>query len=77
MEPFAWSSDWQHGGPIIERELIETSPIEPGRWIATAYKSISDGAGGHDHIRCEGPTPLIAAMRAYVAAKLGDEVELP
>lgn len=24
-----------------------------------------------------GPTPLIAAMRAFVADKLGDEVELP
>lgn len=25
----------------------------------------------------EGPTPLIAAMRCYVASKLGDEVEVP
>jgi hypothetical protein len=24
-----------------------------------------------------GPTPLIAAMRCYVAAKLGDTVEIP
>jgi hypothetical protein len=24
-----------------------------------------------------GPTPLIAAMRCYVEAKLGDEVEIP
>ena len=24
-----------------------------------------------------GPTPLVAAMRCYVASKLGDEVELP
>ena len=24
-----------------------------------------------------GPTPLIAAMRCYVASKLGDEVEVP
>lgn len=24
-----------------------------------------------------GPTPLIAAMRCYVASKLGDEVEIP
>lgn len=26
---------------------------------------------------CFGPTPLIAAMRCYVASKLGDEVEIP
>ena len=25
----------------------------------------------------KGPTPLIAAMRCYVASKLGDEVEIP
>jgi hypothetical protein len=24
-----------------------------------------------------GPTPLIAAMRCYVASKLGDEVDVP
>lgn len=24
-----------------------------------------------------GPTPLIAAMRAFVASKLGEEVEVP
>jgi len=24
-----------------------------------------------------GPTPLIAAMRCYVASKMGDEVKLP
>jgi hypothetical protein len=28
----------------------------------------------HDHY---GPTPLIAAMRCYVASKMGDEIELP
>jgi hypothetical protein len=26
---------------------------------------------------CFGDTPLIAAMRCYVASKLGDEVEVP
>ena len=31
-----------------------------------------DEAGGK-----YGPTPLIAAMRCYVASKLGDEVEIP
>ena len=25
----------------------------------------------------QGPTPLIAAMRCYVASQLGDEVEIP
>jgi hypothetical protein len=30
-----------------------------------------------DLTRAEGPTPLIAAMRCYVASKLGDTVEIP
>jgi hypothetical protein len=31
-----------------------------------------------NHTEAEyGPTPLIAAMRCYVAAKLGHEVEIP
>jgi hypothetical protein len=57
-----FSTDWAQGGPIIERELIAIH----GDWKATL------GEGTY-----EGPTPLIAAMRCYVASKLGDEVDLP
>lgn len=33
----------------------------------------------HDHVNPDGTemTPLIAAMRCYVASKLGDEVDVP
>lgn len=74
-----YSTDWAQGGPIIEREQICTkrqSPCSVGyewnAWIWT--KHIAKGGsimGG------SGPTPLIAAMRCYVASKLGDEVEVP
>ena len=61
------STDWAQGGPIIEREEIETRKANSKEW--GAWK---DGVG------CiHGPTPLIAAMRCYVASKLGDEVEIP
>ena len=61
-----YSTDWSQGGPIIERERIRLDPR--GVWVA-----------GHDSSNDEysGPTPLIAAMRCYVASKLGDEVEVP
>jgi len=36
-----------------------------------AYSSLSTPEDFH------GDTPLIAAMRCYVASKLGDEVEIP
>jgi hypothetical protein len=66
------STQWAVGGPIIERENIDiihacTLGLSSG-WEAT----IDGGATYH-----EGPTPLIAAMRSYVASKLGEEVEVP
>lgn len=66
---FDWnpSTDWSQGGPIIERERIELRcHMQSAPWSAM-------GNGTY----AEGPTPLIAAMRAYVASKFGDTVELP
>jgi hypothetical protein len=69
--PNAYSTDWQHGGPIIEREgMCIQSPevMESDDWIANVYRS-----GGKWR---SGPTLLVACMRAYVASKFGEEVEL-
>jgi hypothetical protein len=68
---FSPSANWTHGGPIIERELIEIYPLCDVEW--GARKVDSQG----DLIRFYGDTPLIAAMRCYVASKIGDEVEIP
>lgn len=65
---WCFSTDWSQGGPIIERERILIEPHSRTEWCAT-YKC-------PDAI-FDGPTPLIAAMRCYVASKLGDEVEIP
>lgn len=67
---FKPSTDWAQGGPIIEREYI-IGPWLEGRWKAGAMSN-----DGTEYI-CEGPTPLIAAMRCYVASQLGDEIEIP
>lgn len=64
-----WSTDWSHGGPIIERETIELTANVPQGWGAYVGKLVKHSG--------QGPTPLIAAMRCYVASKLGDEVEIP
>jgi len=62
-----YSTDWAQGGPIIQREKIQI-------WCAGSLW----GAGHGKWKRFEsGDTPLIAAMRCYVASKLGDEVEIP
>jgi len=64
------STEWSQAGPIIERERIWlAAPIgERHEWDA----SVADSTDGS-----RASTPLIAAMRAFVASKLGDEVEVP
>ena len=60
------STDWAQGGPIIEREKI-TIEWTGEDWMGYIW---------HD-AEFFGPTPLVAAMRCYVASKLGDEVNVP
>ena len=67
------SIDWSQGGAIIEWERIcLTLPRWDGCWTATKVDEQHD-----DHFVFHGPTPLIAAMRCYVASKLGEEVDVP
>lgn len=72
-----FSTDWAQGGPIIERERIEW------QWLPATDKQHQYGArkpslGGLNRTFCmDGPTVLIAAMRCYVASKLGDEIDVP
>lgn len=69
---------WEQGGPIIEREKIcigysYVSATKSLRPFATRAKSLDEAGDCTQY----GPTPLIAAMRCYVASKLGDEVDVP
>ena len=71
-EPFpSYSTDWAQGGPIIERERISLFE-DVNDWSAKA--SIDHPLWDK---RWAGPTPLIAAMRCFVASKLGDTIEIP
>lgn len=71
LGPFRPSSDWSQGGPIVEREGIDTKKVGITQWMAT----LSDPCPSYFQ-QC-GVTPLIAAMRCYVASKLGDVVDVP
>jgi Protein of unknown function (DUF2591) len=65
-----YSTNWAQGGPIIEREgfcVMKTGAA----WCCT-----TNGNELHSHAQ-RGDTPLVAAMRCYVASKLGDTVEVP
>ena len=75
-----YSTDWLLGGLIIEREGIAIDVVRAGwtidSWVAALVHEDKefDGVARAEEY---GPTPLIAAMRCYVASKLGDEVEVP
>jgi hypothetical protein len=71
IEGFMPSTDWAEGGAIIEREGISVCPDEIAPWCAFFDH------GTAEYVFYTGETPLIAAMRCYVASKLGDEVEIP
>lgn len=69
-----YSSDWALGGPIVEREKISLEFMRGAGdagldvWVATRDEAPAFSEES-------GPTPLIAAMRCYVASQRGDEVD--
>jgi hypothetical protein len=77
---FSYSTNWAQGGKIVEREKISTwfcdevldaetdVMVRGAAWYAETFE------GEHG---VTGQTALIAAMRCYVASKLGDEIEVP
>ena len=71
-----FSTNWSWGGPIIERELIEISydrsTILPEKWWAVKWE---EQPWTDQNYLIGGVTPLIAAMRAFVASSFGEEVE--
>ncbi len=75
IETYAPSFLWSQGGEIIQRERI-------GLWAYQWNEQGEPEAGwyaedeGGDHVRT-GCSPLVAAMRCFVASKMGDEVEIP
>ena len=70
LDHFHPTTCWSIAGPIIEREGINVWVFDDVTWKA------ENPFVGVDCVY-EGPTPLVAAMRCYVASKLGDVVEIP
>jgi hypothetical protein len=75
-DDFEPSRRWDHGGPLIEREKIELEYdglTEDWRAVHPKHYSgkLTSFASAH------GDTARIAAMRAFVKARLGEEIELP
>lgn len=68
---FSPSTNWEHGGPLIERESIAIWHCD-GEWQASCGDPVrAIEICGPDGI---GPTALVAAMRALVTIKFGAEI---
>lgn len=75
QKDYSPSTEWQTGGPIIERHEIT---------LQTGCGIRADGTTGFlweatmSFATNQGDTPLVAAMRAFVhAAHVGSEIEVP
>ena len=74
--PYPASTDWSVGGPIVDKEGICISRTWPNEHPMACIWVIGHAAGRYAY-KQRGPTMLIAAMRCYVASKLGDTVDVP
>ena len=75
VQPFEPSTNWAQGGPIIDKEAHNLFKHNGGTEWCCACNVPRDGYTAI--VTADGPTPLIAAMRCYVASKLGPTVEVP
>lgn len=81
-EPFPYrpDCDWEHGGPIIEREKLYLRDPDPmARHVDSSLDNKWEAAKANHATRMYehhqyGKTALLAAMRCYVASKFGEEV---
>lgn len=72
-----FSYDWAQGGPLIEEYGVK---LDPPRFEGSSFLAGISEAGSGWSERFEmigGSTALIAAMRAIVAAELGETVDVP
>ena len=75
LAPVEYSTKWEFGGQIIEREKIELKYL--GYTTRLTWGALIFKPSAYERKGAVGSTPLIAAMRCYVASKLGEEVEVP
>ena len=71
----SFTTDPAQGHPILEKHVTGIYKVGSRRnafWeVCVGYEDCPD------HAVAQGPTILVAGLRAYVASKLGDEVEVP
>lgn len=78
-QPLAnYSQNWAIAGPIIEREKIT---VKYTGSLLEFCAHLKTGVGKFTELPSDfvqyAKNPLIAAMRCYVASKMGEEIEIP
>jgi hypothetical protein len=68
QEVYSPSTLWAQGGLIIEAEMLTIGPAKNEGFMAWTFPK-GNGSWGY--------TPLMAAMRCYVASKLGNIIDIP
>lgn len=79
-QTYSPSTNWAQGGPIIEQEKLSldlTDDVFDHGTNSAVLLDQPEWWASIEEYTGRGPTPLIAAMRCYVAAKLGDEIDVP
>lgn len=69
------STDWAQGGPIIA-SIKEYCQEKSDDECYCSTPSVAEDWHNHP-VEGTGPNPLVAAMRCFVASKLGDTVDVP
>ena len=73
-----YSTNWAQGGPIIDRLFKQGLRLHTAEYVTGVQdKNLIAASLDSPNGFWFGPTPLIAAMRCYVASKLGDTAEVP
>ena len=68
------TSDWSDAGPIVERYAISVWRYPNlDSWHAGTQFDFERSEGLKVRNYCQGPTPLVAAMRTFVASRLWKE----
>jgi len=72
------TTSWSDAGPILEQHQISIWRYpDLDSWHAGTQFDFVRDEGLKVKNYCQGPTPLLAAMRCFVASKLWNDVQVP
>lgn len=73
------STDWSQGGPLLDQHCKGFGLIQDGKSLTWRAFGYSRHVFDSERLQrmASGPSILVTACRAIVAANLGDEVQIP